>query len=245
MPIEPLLLATENAATFWTAVGEARGYELTRRPGFLAVNGDERAGLRILLRQADPSGDDLSDLIALVRKYAGGRVVVEDAFGSVDMSPLGLAARQLPVMIRQPGGPLPTPTVQVIRVTRVTSHGELRTAERIVVDGFALEHFQPYQPGAVFPPGLLDRVELYLAAVDGAPAGACLAIPDGAAVGLYWVTTMPEFRSRGVGRAIMHEVLNRFDTLPMTLTASRPGRPLYESLGFDKIVDATWWAPPN
>jgi len=239
---EPLTLATDNAAAFWTAVGQARGYALTRRPGFLAVDGDDQAGLRILLLRGHPSGDDLSELIALVRKYAGGRVVVEDAFGSVDMSPLGLAARQLPVMIRRPGPPMPAPAVEV---SRVTSPDELQTAERIVVDGFALEHFQPYRPGVVFPPALLDRVELYLAAVDGTPAGACLAIPDAGAVGLYWVTTMPEFRSRGVGRSIMHEVLNRFDTLPMILTASRAGRPLYESLGFETIVDATWWVQPG
>ncbi|UWZ34063.1 GNAT family N-acetyltransferase [Dactylosporangium roseum] len=239
MPTEPLTLATDNAAAFWTAVGEARGDALTRRPGFLAVSGDARAGLRVLTLRADPSGGDLSELIALVRQGTGRRVMVEDAYGSVDMSPLGLAARQLPIMIRHPGAPLPAPSVPV---TRVTSADDLRTAERIVVDGFALEHFQPYRPGVVFPPALLDRVELFLAAIDGEPAGACLVNPDAAAVGIYWVTTMPEFRSRGVGRAIMHEVLTRFDSRPVTLTATRSGRRLYESLGFDRIAAATWWA---
>ncbi|WP_238010114.1 GNAT family N-acetyltransferase [Dactylosporangium sp. AC04546] len=239
MPTEPLTLATENAVTFWTAVGEARGYALVRRPGFLAVAGDERAGLRVLTLVPDLSGAELSELIALARDQRGGRVVVEDAYGTVDMSPLGLGARQLPVMIRYPGEPLPEPA---LKVERVTSLGELRTAERIVVDGFALEHFQPYQPGVVFPDAILDRVELFVATIDGEPAGACLAIQDASAVGIYWVTTMPQYRSRGVARTIMHAVLRRYDTLPMTLTASRLGRPLYESLGFQKIVDATWWA---
>ncbi|MET7396122.1 GNAT family N-acetyltransferase [Dactylosporangium sp. NPDC005572] len=241
MSTEPLTLATENAATFWTAVGEARGYALVRRPGFLAVAGDERAGLRVLTLVPDLSGAELSELIALARDQRGGRVVVEDAYGTVDMSPLGLGARQLPVMIRHPGQgePLPEPALQV---ERVTSLGDLRTAERIVVDGFALEHFQPYQAGVVFPDAILDRVELFVAAIDGEPAGASLAIQDAGTVGLYWVTTMPQYRSRGVARAIMHAVLRRYDKLPMTLTASRLGRPLYESLGFQKIVEATWWA---
>ncbi|GGM61582.1 GNAT family N-acetyltransferase [Dactylosporangium sucinum] len=239
MPTEPLTLATRNAATFWTAVGEARGYALVRRPGFLAVSGDERAGLRVLTLVPDLSGAELSELIALARDQRGGRVVVEDAYGTVDMSALGLGARQLPVMIRYPGGPRPEPA---LKVEQATSLDGLRVAERIVVDGFALEHFQPYQPGVVFPEAILDRVELFVAAIDDQPAGACLAIQDDETVGLYWVTTMPQHRSRGVARAIMHSMLRRYDTLPMTLTASRLGRPLYESLGFEKIVDATWWA---
>jgi GNAT superfamily N-acetyltransferase len=237
---ESLTLAIDNAVRFWSAVGQARGYDLVRREGFLAVDGDARAGLRVLTVRAEQSGEDLSELIALVRR--GGRVIVEDAFGTVDMSPLGLAARQLPVMVRRPGPPLPAPALPV---ELVTSPDDLLTAERIVVDGFALENFQPYQPGVVFPERLLEHVELFLARVEGEPAGACLAVPEADAVGLYWVTTMPRFRSRGVGRAIMHEVLRRYDDRPMTLTASRAGRALYESLGFDKIVDATWWAPPS
>jgi hypothetical protein len=40
----------------------------------------------------------------------------------------------------------------------------------------------------------------------------------------------------------MHALLRRFDDRPMTLTASRMGRPLYESLGFEHITHANWWS---
>ena len=30
--------------------------------------------------------------------------------------------------------------------------------------------------------------------------------------------------------------------LPVTLTASRLGRPLYESLGFTTAAESTWWS---
>jgi hypothetical protein len=30
--------------------------------------------------------------------------------------------------------------------------------------------------------------------------------------------------------------------LPVTLTASRAGRPLYESLGFTAAAPSTWWS---
>lgn len=73
------------------------------------------------------------------------------------------------------------------------------------------------------------------------PAGACLTVSDDSTVGLYWMTTLPEHRSRGVGRALLHGALNHQADLPMTLTAARAGRPLYDSLGFVPVADARWW----
>jgi hypothetical protein len=49
-------------------------------------------------------------------------------------------------------------------------------------------------------------------------------------------------RSRGVGRAVMLGSLAQLADLPVTLTASRLGRALYESLGFTAAADSTWWA---
>ncbi|WP_410674868.1 GNAT family N-acetyltransferase [Amycolatopsis sp. cmx-4-68] len=59
--------------------------------------------------------------------------------------------------------------------------------------------------------------------------------------GVYWVTTRPEHRSKGVGLALMHAVLRHFDDLPVTLTASRAGKALYDKLGFTTLGDAHWW----
>jgi GNAT superfamily N-acetyltransferase len=235
--MDDLTLAAGNAAALWTRIGRARGYSLERGDGFLAVIGDEQLGLRVLTLCAQLSAADRAALAALAVRP--GRVVVEDAFGAADLAPLGLASRHLPVMIRR-AAPVPAPRIPV---RRVHAPADLRIAERIVVDGFALEDFQPYTPGVVFPDEVLADLELYLTDLDGAPAGACVVVPEAAAVGVYWVTTMPAFRSRGVGRALMHEVLGRFDDRPTTLTSSRAGRPLYESLGFEHLADATWWTP--
>jgi GNAT superfamily N-acetyltransferase len=166
--------------------------------------------------------------------------VIEDAFGAVDLAAAAMSVRHLPMMIRYAGEPVDAPAIPV---RAVESAADLRIAERIVVDGFALENFQPYEPGVVFPDALLGPAELFVADLDGEPAGACVAVPEDEVVGVYWVTTMPRFRSRGLGRALMHELLRRFDDRPVTLTASRLGRPLYESLGFDNLGDASWWTP--
>ncbi|GAA2414506.1 GNAT family N-acetyltransferase [Nonomuraea africana] len=237
-----LRLAVGNAAAFWRVLADVRGYELVERPGFLGVQGDERSGLRIVLLSPSPDEDDVAELTGLAKGWSRGSVLVEDALGSVDMSGIGLTPRQLPVMIRRPGDALPPPALEVIKVER---EEQLGSAERIVVDGFPLPGFQPYRPGQVFPARVLERegIELYLVAMDGELGGACVTVVDGGVGGLYWVTTLPEFRSRGIGRALMHAVLGgRLKELPVTLTAARAGKPLYDSLGFATITQSTWWS---
>jgi ribosomal protein S18 acetylase RimI-like enzyme len=59
--------------------------------------------------------------------------------------------------------------------------------------------------------------------------------------GIYWVTTAMAHRSQGVGRQLMHAVLADMTGLPITLTAAKPGRALYDSLDFEVITTATWW----
>ncbi|WP_173529786.1 GNAT family N-acetyltransferase [Nonomuraea antri] len=236
-----LTLAVRNAATMWTVLAQTRGHELIRRPGYLAVNAPEPAGLRVLMLSAEPSGEELAEVHELVRRRAGDRLLVEDSFAALDLGALGLTARQLPVMIRRSGAELPPPS---LKVTRVDGERDLEIAEHVVVHGFPLEPFQPYRPRQVFPPSMLAREEvaLYLTGQDGTPFGACLTVADGAASGLYWVTTLLEHRSRGVGRALMHGVLARLGDLPVTLSAAKAGKPLYDSLGFSTVSVANWWS---
>lgn len=142
-------------------------------------------------------------------------------------------------MIRNPG---PAPAASTVQVDRVELGDQLEIVERIVVHGFPLPSFQPYHPGEVFPKGLLERqgVDLFLATRDGAHAGACMTVTDDAVSGVYWLTTLPEHRSRGIGRALMHAVLGHLKG-PVTLTSATAGKPLYDSLGFDTVTRATWW----
>ncbi|GAA1292884.1 GNAT family N-acetyltransferase [Saccharothrix xinjiangensis] len=233
-----LHLAVRNAEALTTALARTRGHELVTRPGFLAMTGPSLS--RVLVRRPDPAADDLDEIRSLVGR-AEARVVVEDSFGAVDgaalgLTALGLTAGHLPVMVREPG-PLPAPAVEV---TRVRTAAELAVAERVVVDGFPMSGFPP---GQALPAGLLDAdgFHLHLARRAGEPAGACLTVVGEGVGGVYWVATLPAHRSRGVGRALVHAVLNEFP-VPMTLTATAAGRPLYDSLGFSVVARATWWS---
>ncbi|MEJ2852681.1 MULTISPECIES: GNAT family N-acetyltransferase [unclassified Saccharothrix] len=233
-----LALATHNSDVLHTVLAETRGHELIRRPGFTAMRGP---GLvRVLVRGPEPAADDVAEMADLVAAAGERRVtVVEDPFAVLDCADWGLGSRELPVMARQPG-PVSPPALDV---TPVETVAQLAAAEKVVLDGFPLPGFAP---GEALTPALLDRPEarLHLVARDGEPTGACLSILDGHATGLYWVTTLPEHRSRGVGRALLAAALDGVDG-PATLTATEAGRPLYDSFGFTVVAHAKWWWKPT
>jgi hypothetical protein len=233
------LRQARNSAAFWAATGRSRGHEVIRHRGFLAVAGDERAGLRILIQEPDLAADEVAEITALASR-APGPVDVEDPFSSADLHHLDMRNWQMPVMLRPPG-PVAEPAMEVVRVRR---EEDLHAAERAVIAGFELARFEPYRAGEMFPMTLLDQpgVDVFVARLDGEVAGACVTVVDDGFGSHYWVGTPSAFRSRGVGRAVMLGSLIHLVKLPVTLTASRLGKPLYESLGFTAATPSTWWS---
>ncbi|OXM57737.1 GNAT family N-acetyltransferase [Amycolatopsis thailandensis] len=234
------LRQARNSAAFWAATGRSRGHEVIRRRGFLAVAGDERAGLRVLLQEPDLTDDELTEITELAAR-SKGPVDAEDPFSATDLNHLGdMRSWQMPVMLRPPS-PVAEPAMEVVRVDAET---DLRAAELAVIAGFELTRFEPYRAGEMFPMALLGQpgVGVFVARLDGEVAGACVTAVEDGFGSHYWVGTPPAFRSRGVGRAVMLGSLAPLAGLPVTLTASKAGRPLYESLGFTVTAQSTWWA---
>lgn len=233
-------MATANAAAFWTALGTTRGHEVVRTPGYLAVLSSTRFGSRILMLSPSPSTPDVEAVRDLARGRNGVFMTVEDPFAVVDLPGLGLEPRPMPVMSRMPRR---IDTSIEWDVARVVTVDELRTAEHVIVHGFPLTRVQPYEPGETLPDALLDYpgFEVFLISRDGTTAGACVTMTAAACTGVYWVTTLPEHRSKGVARALMLAILEHHAERPVTLDASAAGKPLYDSLGFDVVSMSTWW----
>lgn len=231
-------LAATNAANWWTELALARGHALIRRPDYFWVPGSVRAGLRIMVTGPQP---DAAEIAALAGSWpAESRLTVEDPFNVLDLRGIGLRPSSLPVLLREPG---PVTGMPRLAASRVTGEAEVASAERVIVDGFPLDRFQPYRQGECLPFSMAARpgIAFHLARRDGEPAGACATFFDGAVGGIYWVGTLPEHRSQGVGRAIMTSALHELGDVPATLTATTAGRPLYESLGFRTVSESTWW----
>ena len=239
-----LRLSVRNAAAFWSAIARTRGHELVQRPGLLAVLGGPRAGLRILLLGRTLDIEARTTIDELVGRNAGLPVTIEDQFAATDFAHLGLGPISLPVMSRRPA-PAPTGDPAAgITVSVVGTVEQVRAAEDVVVHGFPLQRMQPLTPGEAFPDDLLwyPGVRLFLAASDGSAAGACLTVDEGTCGGVYWVTTLEEQRSKGIGRAVMQAALAPLESSPVSLTATAAGEPLYRAVGFRTVGLATWWS---
>ncbi|MFG3341252.1 GNAT family N-acetyltransferase [Glycomyces sp. NPDC048151] len=232
-------LQARNSAAFWAATGRSRGHEVIRRRGFLAVRGDDRAGVRVLIQEPELTAEELEE-VAELRRSAAGLVDMEDPFSSTALAHLGMGSWQMPVMLRPPGA-VEAPAVAV---RRVRDASDLRGAERAVIASFGLDRFEPYRPGEMFPAALLDEpgVALYVASVDGEVAGACVTVAANGFGSHYWVGTTEAARSKGIGRAVMLGSLEPLADVPVTLTASKLGVPLYEKLGFSAAAPSTWWS---
>lgn len=232
-------LQARNSAAFWAATGRSRGHDVIRRRGYLAVAGDARAGLRVLIQEPDLTADEVAEIDALAAG-AAGPVDMEDPFRATDLRHLGMRSWQMPVMLRLPS-PVAAPSIEV---ARVRDDADLHAAERAVIESFGLARFEPHRGGELFPKPLLDEpgVEVFVARLEGEVAGACVTVAANGFGSHYWVGTTEAFRSRGVGRAVMLGSLVPLALVPVTLTASKLGRQLYESLGFTTASPSTWWS---
>ncbi len=140
--------------------------------------------------------------------------------------------------------PLPaqfSPLNPDVKVWLAASRADLEAASTIrriafrFPDGVALDYFEAMADDWLNG----EPARLYLARLgDGPPATICALIMGAGLPGVYVMATLPEWRRRGLGKAILARILS--DAAAdghslIALTASRFGYPLYRQFGFEHI----------
>lgn len=90
-------------------------------------------------------------------------------------------------------------------------------------------------------------VETYIAWGDEGPMCAVSVTPTGDTGGISLMATPPEHQRKGMGRALLSQVIADYRRRGMTrfhLGATEAGRPLYDSLGFELVADLPVWILP-
>jgi GNAT superfamily N-acetyltransferase len=94
----------------------------------------------------------------------------------------------------------------------------------------------------------LPEIEMFLGYSEGKPVCTSMLFQTGDIAGIYWVSTLPEYRRRGFGEAITLRAViagkNRGCTLA-NLQASAMGKPVYERIGFDNPYDYLAYRSPK
>jgi len=235
-----------NAAAMWASLAPWSRPVRGTAPGVVAVDIPAQRAGRVILRWRGAAWSQQPR--ALLRAVGlHGRVVVEDSFGDLVLRPGrdvragGVTVDRMPLMLRAADGV--TPPGADAAVVLVANQEALVQAERVIVDGFPRPALQPYRPGRMLPSRVLATPgwRTWLAYRDGRPAAACCTYDDGASLGVYWLAALPQHRSAGLGRAVMHAAPSASPGRPAVLVATAVGVPLYCSLGFATVAEAAWY----
>jgi GNAT superfamily N-acetyltransferase len=135
--------------------------------------------------------------------------------------------------------------------TREAAPGELvihpvRTPEdlsafrRVLIGSFGLDDSAT---SAIADPRLLGgALNRFLGTVDGVPVACAGSAVHHGLVEVDWVATVPSARGRGYGRALTWVAVDVAPDLPAVLIASDDGQPVYEKMGFLRLLRATMHA---
>ncbi|WP_020124442.1 GNAT family N-acetyltransferase [Streptomyces canus] len=139
-----------------------------------------------------------------------------------------------PLMVRRSDLGLPTEPVSGGLRVRPVGVDELALYAKTVAEGFEAPHelFQVFADPSL---GRMDGITFYLAELDGVPVGTGMTAISGDLTGLFNITTLPDYRRRGYGRALTLEMIRAgFAAGAGTayLCASKMGEPVYAAVGF-------------
>jgi GNAT superfamily N-acetyltransferase len=135
------------------------------------------------------------------------------------------------------------PTRTDVAIEAVTDLSTLRTWSRVLCDSFgAPQPFGDAFAGLAVSIGLDARslFRHFLARVDGEPAATCSMFLGAGVAGIYDVSTVPERRRCGIGRAITAAAMHEARALgyrTAILHSSTLGTGVYRSLGFEDVCD--------
>jgi GNAT superfamily N-acetyltransferase len=242
--------AARNLASAWLTPAEAQGHRTCRDATVWAADNSAPHPLLNSATLLAPLADrDAPALIArLQRFYAtgeGASWALWSAWPTPNLHSLGgTFVGQPPLMVR-PAEAFP-PAPRELDIREVADAQMLGDFERTFIEGYPIEEFQPFRPGAIFTlPVLGGDYHLWLGYVDGRPVTCAIAHVSAGVVGIHFVATLPEARGRGYGAAITSRAASTDPTLPAVLQASDLGRPVYERLGFTVHSRFDLWIMPR
>jgi GNAT superfamily N-acetyltransferase len=166
--------------------------------------------------------------------------------------PIDLESAFLPILNERgykPADPVPVMTLESLPektgdhdgliIRQVTTMEELRDFQQTGEKGFSMpEGSGPF----VMTEQILrlPEVEMFIGYAEGRPACTSLLFRTGSVAGIYWVSTLPEFRNRGFGAAITLRAVSAGKDKGCqlaSLQASAMGKPVYARIGFDNPYD--------
>lgn len=179
----------------------------------------------------------------------GGPFLVFSAWPTPDLVPSDFGRiGHPPLMFRPappiPAAPIPAAPIPGFEIRPVTDAGTARDWEATLVEGFPLAELAAAGPGCVLPPGAVHAGPWrhWVGYLDGRPVATSSANVGPHHVDVEFVSTLEAARGKGIGRAITSAATNAETDRPALLIASDMGQPVYERMGYIRLLRFTLWA---
>lgn len=187
---------------------------------------------------AERVGDLAERLRTFYGSRDGGPYIVFSPWPTPDLRPSGFHLVGHPPLMLRPAAALPHPQSN-LRVERVDSLDALEDFERVLVDGFPIEELQPWRAGRLLGAAVLETAWRLFLGFDGDRAVATSAAYRDEVSIVEQVAVLPEARGKGYGFDITAAATT--PDVPSLLVASDPGQPVYERLGYLRLLRYTLW----
>jgi hypothetical protein len=187
---------------------------------------------------------DLNDAVhSILDFYPPERhFVLLSPFPTPDLSSFGLQLMGHPPFMYRPAGGQAPPVPTGLEIRDVVDAEGLATFLRTLVEAYPM-------PGgersALGDTRVLEQpIRLFVGYLDGVPVATAGARIGHGVNDVEWVSTRLEARGRGIGAAITWAATLAEPTLPAVLIASDDGQPVYEAMGYVRLLRLTMWHRP-
>jgi GNAT superfamily N-acetyltransferase len=169
-------------------------------------------------------------------------VVLFSPFPTPDLEPMGLSPVGHPPLMYRPAGGTAPPLPDGLSIRRVTTGDDLALFVTTIVDAYPMPGGES---SALADPRVLEpALHFFVGEIDGAVvATAGVRVAHGLN-DVEWISTRAEHRRRGIGAALTWAATLADPELPAVLIASDDGQPVYEAMGYVRIMRLTLWHRP-
>lgn len=188
----------------------------------------------------------VQDIERLVERDPDATISVRDSFNELDLTGLGF---RRPTWIGElwikdaatnPAGR----EVTDLEIELVEDEATLREFGFATYEGFeSSDAVREAGPLGMHHPSTLKnpRIRYFVGRVGGRVVTSSIAYVGDDLVGVYGVSTLPEYRRRGYGEAITRAATKPATELDVALSPDEMARGMYRQLGFRKISEYTAW----
>lgn len=224
-------LAEAARGTFIEGVGWAAG-----------SSGSNSALLNWAMVTAPPA--DWASLVDQVRAvYSDGtQALLVSPFPTPDLSSLGLGLVGHPPLMLRPTSTVTELPATALEIREATPGPELTDAERVLVEGYPLPELADSPPGDFYRPEfVVDATKVFVAYDGGEPVATSAAHSAAGVTVVENVAVLAAARGKGAGAAITWVATRAWPDQPAVLIASDDGQPVYQRLGYLRLVRWTVW----